>query len=221
MALRISVDLDGLRWADLFRFVDLARNGGIGPDDTVDVITYGSDPMSVSLSARIFPSTESGFLSVEPEQAPADNHRPAPLSISAGPSANGASPFGYDNSQDRSASQNGSHYPSFDGGAPERPSAPPPSGLPYGGYDQSAADRGAPGAPGGYPQFDGQQDRLGGAPGGQYAGFEPAFDRSGQPKDMAGGQNGVDSPYIEEFARLQEGLMRQVRRNDEVRPERA
>jgi hypothetical protein len=217
MALRISVDLDGLRWADLFRFVDLARNGGIGPDDQVDVITYGSDPMSVSLSARIFPQTDT-FLAVEPDGA-ADTLRSAPLSISPAPSpSNGSAPFGYDAPADRPPSSNGSHYPAFDN-APERPSSPPPSGLSYPAYD-APADRGAP-PPGGshYAQFDNSQpDRLGG--GGPYAGFEPAFDRGVPGKELPAGSP-VDSPYIEEFARLQEGLMRQVRRNDEVRPERA
>jgi hypothetical protein len=214
MALRISVDLDGLRWADLFRFVDLARNGGIGPDDQVDVITYGSDPMSVSLSARIFPSTD-GFLSVEPDPG-GDALRAAPLSIGA--ASNGGPPF-YDAPTDRTAAQNGSHYPAFDN-TPERPTTAPPTGLPaYGpGYDQQP-DRGAPAPQGGhYPAFDGQQDRLP-AGSGQFAGFEPVFDRNQQPKEPAGGP-GPDSPYIEEFARLQEGLMRQVRRSDEVRPER-
>lgn len=54
MALRISVDLDGLRWADLFRFVELARNGGVAPVDLVDVRTFGTDGTPVSLAARIF-----------------------------------------------------------------------------------------------------------------------------------------------------------------------
>jgi hypothetical protein len=215
MALRISVDLDGLRWADLFRFVDLARNGGIGPDDQVDVITYGSDPMSVSLSARIFPQTDS-FLAVESDGA-AEALRSAPLSISPAPASNTGSPqFSYDTAGDR-PSPNGSHYPGFDN-APERPTSPPPSGLSYPSYD-APADRGGP-APGGnhYPSFDnGQQERMSGGP---YAGFEPAFDRGTPVKDLPGG-NPADSPYVEEFARLQEGLMRQVRRNDEVRPERA
>jgi len=218
MALRISVDLDGLRWADLFRFVDLARNGGIGPDDQVDVITYGSDPMSVSLSARIFPQTE-GFLAVEPEAAAADG-RSAPLSISPAPSSNGSAPFGYDNGVERSVQPPSPHYPSFDG-APERPSSPPPTGMPnYPAYE-APPERGAPSGQGGhYPSFDnGQQDRLPG--GGPYAGFEPAFDRGQPGKEMPGPPNPADSPYIEEFARLQEGLMRQVRRGDEVRPERA
>ncbi|MDT3440028.1 MULTISPECIES: hypothetical protein [unclassified Pseudofrankia] len=222
MALRISVDLDGLRWADLFRFVDLARNGGIGPDDQVDVITYGSDPMSVSLSARIFPQTD-GFLSPEQDAgAGADALRSAPLSISPAPSSNGSSPFGYDGGTERAPSQGGgAHYPSFDG-APERPSTPPPTGMPnYPAYE-APADRGAPSGQGGghYPSFDGgQPDRLPG--GGPYAGFEPAFDRGQPGKEMPGAPNPADSPYIEEFARLQEGLMRQVRRGDEVRPERA
>lgn|GEM_PF-3187290 len=222
MALRISVDLDGLRWADLFRFVDLARNGGIGPDDQVDVITYGSDPMSVSLSARIFPQTD-GFLSVE-QDAGAESLRAAPLSISPAPASNGSTPFGYEGGADRPAPAGGSHYPSFDG-APERPSTPPPpppSGMPnYPAYE-APADRGVPSgqAGGHYPPFDGgQPDRL--PNGGPYAGFEPAFDRGQPGKDLPGGANPADSPYIEEFARLQEGLMRQVRRGDEVRPERA
>lgn len=220
MALRISVDLDGLRWADLFRFVDLARNGGIGPDDQVDVITYGSDPMSVSLSARIFPQSE-GFLAVEQEGG-ADALRSSPLSISAAPATNGSGQFGYDAAPDRAPSSNGSHYPGFEN-APERPTSPPPSGLSYPAYD-APADRGQP-AQGAnhYPSFDnGQPDRLppGNGGGGPYAGFEPAFDRGAPGKELPGG-NPADSPYIEEFARLQEGLMRQVRRNDEVRPERA
>ncbi|MBL7489553.1 hypothetical protein I6A60_39675 [Frankia sp. AgB1.9] len=217
MALRISVDLDGLRWADLFRFVDLARNGGIGPDDQVDVITYGSDPMSVSLSARIFPQTD-GFLAVEPDGG-SDALRSSPLSISAAPATNGSAPFGYESAPDRSAPSNGSHYPAFDNAPPERPSSPPPS---YPAYD-APADRGAPQQGGNhYPSFDnGQPDRLpGGGGGSPYAGFEPAFDRGAPGKELPGG-NPADSPYIEEFARLQEGLMRQVRRNDEVRPERA
>ncbi|OHV38068.1 MULTISPECIES: hypothetical protein [Pseudofrankia] len=217
MALRISVDLDGLRWADLFRFVDLARNGGIGPDDQVDVITYGSDPMSVSLSARIFPQTD-GFLSNEPE-AGADALRSAPLSISPAPSSNGSSPFGYDGGNDRPAAPAGAHYPSFDG-PPERPPTPPPNGMPnYPAYE-APPERGGPSGQGGghYPSFDGgQPDRPSGGP---YAGFEPAFDRGQPGKDLPGAPNQGDSPYIEEFARLQEGLMRQVRRGDEVRPER-
>ncbi|MBL7498213.1 hypothetical protein I6A84_18085 [Frankia sp. CNm7] len=214
MALRISVDLDGLRWADLFRFVDLARNGGIGPDDQVDVITYGSDPMSVSLSARIFPQSD-GFLSGEQESG-AEALRSAPLSINPAPSSNGSSPYGYDAAADRAQSPNGAHYPSFDG-APERPSTPPSN---YPAYE-APSDRGAPGGQGGshYPSFDnGQPERMAG--GGQYAGFEPVFDRGAPGKELPG-SNPADSPYIEEFARLQEGLMRQVRRNDEVRPERA
>jgi hypothetical protein len=215
MALRISVDLDGLRWADLFRFVDLARNGGIGPDDTVDVITYGSDPMSVSLSARISAQNDN-FLSVEPDSG-VEALRSAPLSISAGPSSNGSSPFGYDSATDRGASANGLHYPSFDPSADRSGGAGGNGMTNYASAYEAPADRAA--GPGGhYPPFDGNQsDRLGG---GQYAGFEPMFDR-GQPAKDHGGAPGGDSPYIEEFARLQEGLMRQVRRNDEVRPERA
>jgi hypothetical protein len=213
MALRISVDLDGLRWADLFRFVDLARNGGIGPDDQVDVITYGSDPMSVSLSARILAQSD-GFGPAESDGA-SEPLRSAPLSISPAPSANGSAQFGYDNQPERPGSPNGAHYPAFDN-APERPTTPPPS---YPAYE-APADRGAP-AQGAshYPSFDnGQPDRLNG--GGPYAGFEPAFDRGAPGKELPSG-NPADSPYIEEFARLQEGLMRQVRRGDEVRPERA
>jgi len=213
MALRISVDLDGLRWADLFRFVDLARNGGIGPDDQVDVITYGSDPMSVSLSARILAQSD-GFGSAESDSA-SESLRSAPLSISPAPSANGSAQFGYDSQPERAGSSNGAHYPAFDN-APERPTAPPPN---YPAYE-APADRGAPSQGAShYPSFDnGQPDRLNG--GGPYAGFEPAFDRGAPGKELPSG-NPADSPYIEEFARLQEGLMRQVRRNDEVRPERA
>ena len=217
MALRISVDLDGLRWADLFRFVDLARNGGISADETVDVITYGSDPMSVSLSARIFPQSDT-FLTPEQEAA-AEALRSAPLSISPAPSSGQASPYGYDNTPDRAAPPSTSPYPPFEG-VQERPAGPAPTVMPsYPGYD-APADRPAPGGPGGhYPAFDnGQPDRLGAA--GQYAGFEPMFDRGQPGKELQGGPGG-ESPYVEEFARLQEGLMRQVRRNDEVRPERA
>ncbi|EFC79991.1 hypothetical protein [Parafrankia sp. EUN1f] len=227
MALRISVDLEGLRWADLFRFVDLARSGGIGPDDQVDVITYGSDPMSVSLSARIYPASD-GFLSSEqPELGPGDGLRgAAPLSIAPGSGSSGG--FGYDGSADRSASSNGNHYPSFDNGADRSASAAgnlPAYGPP--GYD-SQLERGTPPPPppppppsGGshYPAFDAPTDRLAGQSNGQFAGFEPVFDRSQGAKEP-GGAGGVESPYIEEFARLQEGLMRQVRRDGEVRPDR-
>ncbi|MCM3924493.1 hypothetical protein ND748_22860 [Frankia sp. AiPs1] len=220
MALRISVDLDGLRWADLFRFVDLARNGGISADDQVDVITYGSDPMSVSLSARIYPATES-FLSSEQPEASGDGLRGAPLSISPGSAAPNGSGFAYDGgSAERNAAQNGTHYPAFDNGQ-DRAGAPGGGSLPpYGpGYD-APTDRGGP-APGGhYPAFDGQPDRMSPNGGGQFAGFEP-FDRSGPGKEPGGAPGQVESPYIEEFARLQEGLMRQVRRTDEVRPDRS
>jgi hypothetical protein len=219
MALRISVDLDGLRWADLYRFVDLARNGGIGPDDQVDVITYGSDPMSVSLSARIYPASDS-FLSDVPEVGSGDSLRSPPLSISPSSAGSNGSTFGYDSQSDRSGSANGSHYPAFDG-QPDRSSPAAGGNLPsYGsGYD-SAADRTAPAPANGshYPAFDGQPDRLPAA-GGQFAGFEPVFDRSAQPKEPSGTPGPAESPYIEEFARLQEGLMRQVRRDD-ARPDR-
>jgi hypothetical protein len=221
MALRISVDLDGLRWADLFRFVDLARNGGISAEDQVDVITYGSDPMSVSLSARIYPASE-GFLSTEQSEAANDAMRGAPLSIAPGaPAANGAA-FGYESgTAERPPSANGTHYPAFDNGQ-ERAAAPgAPSMPPYGpGYD-TPSDRGVPQSAGGhYPAFDGQPDRMPPNGSGQFAGFEP-FDRSAPGKDPQGAPGGVESPYIEEFARLQEGLMRQVRRTDEVRPDRS
>ncbi len=220
MALRISVDLDGLRWADLFRFVDLARNGGISAEDQVDVITYGSDPMSVSLSARIYPATES-FLSTEPSDASGDGLRGAPLSIAPGAAAPNGSGFAYDGgSAERNAAQNGTHYPAFDNGQ-ERAGAPGAGSLPpyRPGYD-APTDRGGP-APGGhYPTFDGQPDRMPPNGGGQFAGFEP-FDRSGPGKEPGGAPGQVESPYIEEFARLQEGLMRQVRRTDEVRPDRS
>ena len=223
MALRISVDLDGLRWADLFRFVDLARNGGIGPDDQVDVITYGSDPMSVSLSARIYPASDA-FLSMENELGSGDaaGRVGSPLAVNPpNPASNGSS-FGYDASPERGASANGAHYPSFEN-TPERPAANPGNGLPsYGpAYDQQI-DRNAPGAAGGahYPAFDGQPERMPGAPG-QFAGFETVYDRTAAPKEQPNQGAPADSPYIEEFARLQEGLMRQVRRSDEVRPDRA
>ncbi|SNQ50712.1 conserved hypothetical protein [Frankia canadensis] len=221
MALRISVDLDGLRWADLFRFVDLARNGGISAEDQVDVITYGSDPMSVSLSARIYPASE-GFLSTDQSEAAGEAMRSAPLSIAPGATSPNGSSFGYDSgAAERPPSPNGSHYPAFDSGQ-ERPAAPvAPSMPPYGpGYD-APGDRGLPpNGAGHYPAFDGQQDRMPPGAGGQFAGFEP-FDRSATGKEPQGAPGGVESPYIEEFARLQEGLMRQVRRTDEVRPDRS
>ncbi|EIV93734.1 hypothetical protein [Frankia sp. QA3] len=220
MALRISVDLDGLRWADLFRFVDLARNGGISAEDQVDVITYGSDPMSVSLSARIYPASE-GFLSAEQSDASGDSLRGAPLSIAPGTSTPNGSGFAYDGgSAERNAAPNGTHYPSFDNGQ-DRAAAAGGGGLPpYGpGYD-APADRGVPASGGHYPAFDGQPDRMPPNGSGQFAGFEP-FDRSGPGKEPVGAPGQVESPYIEEFARLQEGLMRQVRRTDEVRPDRS
>jgi hypothetical protein len=220
MALRISVDLDGLRWADLFRFVDLARNGGISAEDQVDVITYGSDPMSVSLSARIYPATES-FLSSEQPEASGDGLRGAPLSIAPGSAAPNGSGFAYDGgSAERNGAQNGTHYPAFDNGQDRAGAGGGGSLPPYGpGYD-APTDRGGP-APGGhYPAFDGQPDRMSPNGGGQFAGFEP-FDRSGPGKEPGGAPGQVESPYIEEFARLQEGLMRQVRRTDEVRPDRS
>ncbi|WP_242424145.1 hypothetical protein, partial [Frankia sp. EI5c] len=210
----------------LFRFVDLARSGGIGPEDQVDVITYGSDPMSVSLSARIYPAAD-GFLSNEqPELGSSEGLRgPAPLSLAPGNGSAGGG-FGYDTPVDRAAS-NGAHYPAFDNGSDRGSSAGP--NLPaYGppGYD-GQSDRGTPPPPpppppsGGthYPAFDAPSDRLPGQSGGQFAGFEPVFDRSQGGKE-ASGPGGGESPYIEEFARLQEGLMRQVRRDGEVRPDR-
>jgi hypothetical protein len=223
MALRISVDLDGLRWADLFRFVDLARNGGISADDQVDVITYGSDPMSVSLSARIYPATDS-FLSMDTDTGSSDSlgRAGAPLAV-APPSPNG-SPFGYDSAVDRGPSANGSHYPAFEN-PPERPATPGGSGLPSYAqpYDHSPERPVPPSANGAhYPSFDGQADRLPTAAPGQFAGFETVYDRNQGAKEPAGpaGGPGVESPYVEEFARLQEGLMRQVRRSDEGRPDR-
>ncbi|MCK9900078.1 hypothetical protein CC117_05180 [Parafrankia colletiae] len=226
MALRISVDLEGLRWADLFRFVDLARSGGIGPEDQVDVITYGSDPMSVSLSARIYPASDGFLASDQQELGPGDGLRgPAPLSLAPG-SPSSAGGFGYDTSGERPSS-NGSHYPAFDNGS-ERPPAGAGNLPAYGppGYD-SQPERGTPPPPpppppaGGshYPAFDAPNERLPGQGGGQFAGFEPVFDRSQNGKET-GVAGGVESPYIEEFARLQEGLMRQVRRDGEVRPDR-
>jgi hypothetical protein len=220
MALRISVDLDGLRWADLFRFVDLARNGGISAEDQVDVITYGSDPMSVSLSARIYPASD-GLLTTEQPDTSGDSLRGAPLSIAPGvANANGAA-YGYDaGSADRAPSPNGTHYPAFDNVQDRAAASAPPSMPPYGpGYD-APGDRGVPPAGGHYPAFDGQPDRMPPNGGGQFAGFEP-FDRSAPGKEPGGAPGQVESPYIEEFARLQEGLMRQVRRTDEVRPDRS
>ncbi len=224
MALRISVDLDGLRWADLFRFVDLARSGGIGADDQVDVITYGSDPMSVSLSARIYPASDS-FLAMDADAGSGDSlaRVGAPLAVNPpSPSSNG-SPFGYDAPVERGASANGSHYPAFENSS-ERPPAASGGGVPAypPSYDHNP-DRQSPQAANGghYPSFDGQPERLPAAPPGQFAGFETVYDRNQtakEPVGQAGG--GVESPYVEEFARLQEGLMRQVRRSDEVRPDR-
>jgi hypothetical protein len=180
------------------------------------VITYGSDPMSVSLSARIFPQSDA-FLSPEQESA-AEALRSAPLSISPAPSSSNSSPYGYDGPADRGAPASGSPYPAFDA-AQDRSGPPAPTAMPsYPGYE-SPSDRGAVAGPSGhYPSFEGgQPDRLGA--GGQYAGFEPMFDRGQPGKDLPGGPGG-ESAYVEEFARLQEGLMRQVRRGDEVRPER-
>ncbi|WP_131765817.1 hypothetical protein [Candidatus Protofrankia californiensis] len=226
MALRISVDLDGLRWADLFRFVDLARNGGIGPEDQVDVITYGSDPLSVSLSARIYPPADV-FGPGEAELGGESAGRSGMPAVAAAPSPNGSS-FGYDPPADeRGSGGNGTHYPAFEA-AGERPGQGGAPNLPSfsGGYDGQGERGAAPTAVAThYPAFDGQGERLGpGGAGGQFAGFEPVFDRQGGIKEPGGNGPGVpgqvDSPYIEEFARLQEGLMRQVRRPDEVRPER-
>ncbi|WP_250285734.1 hypothetical protein [Frankia sp. CiP1_Cm_nod2] len=237
MALRISVDLDGLRWADLFRFVDLARNGGIGADDQVDVITYGNDPLSVSLSARIYPPADA-FGSGEPEPGGEPAGRTSVPAIGAAPPSSNGSSFGYDPPADeRGPNGNGAHYPSFEAPS-ERPAPGPPPNLPSfsGGYD-GQGERGAPptAVATHYPSFDGQPERLGpGGVGGQFAGFEPVFDRQGGALQGGALQGGikepvpggpglpgpVDSPYVEEFARLQEGLMRQVRRPDEVRPER-
>jgi hypothetical protein len=223
MALRISVDLDGLRWADLFRFVDLARNGGIGADDQVDVITYGSDPMSVSLSARIYPASDS-LLALDSDHGSGDSlgRVGAPLAVNPpSPSSNG-SPFGYDTPVDRSASANGSHYPAFEN-PPERAPAASGSSVPAypPSYDHNPERPGTQASNGAhYPSFDGQPERLPAASG-QFAGFETVYDRNQAAKEPAGQSGGgVESPYVEEFARLQEGLMRQVRRTDEVRPDR-
>jgi hypothetical protein len=140
------------------------------------------------------------------------------------PSPNGSS-FGYDAPPgERGASGNGTHYPAFE--APgDRPGPGTPNLPSFAGGYEGQGERGGPSAPGGthYPAFDGPGgERIGpGGAGGQFAGFEPVFDRQGSAKEPgAGGQGQVESPYIEEFARLQEGLMRQVRRSDEVRPER-
>ncbi|WP_131745893.1 hypothetical protein [Frankia sp. Cppng1_Ct_nod] len=225
MALRISVDLDGLRWVDLFRFVDLARNGGIGPDDQVDVITYGSDPLSVSLSARIYPPADA-FGPADAEIINEPTSRPAIPAVAPpqGPPAPNGSPFGYDAPPgERGPAGNGAHYPTFEAPGERQGQGTPNLPSFSGGYD-GQGDRNAPPLPGGthYPPFDGQGERLGpGGPAGQFAGFEPVFDRQGGTKEPGpGGQSQVESPYIEEFARLQEGLMRQARRPDEVRPER-
>jgi hypothetical protein len=180
--------------------------------------------MSVSLSARIYPTTDS-FLSDVPEVGSGDSLRSAPLSISPSSASANGSGFGYDSQGDRGAAANGSHYPAFDG-QQDRSGQAGGGNLPaYGpGYD-APSDRTAPVSSNGshYPAFDGQQDRLPAA-GGQFAGFEPVFDRSAQGgqgvgKEASGSPGQVDSPYIEEFARLQEGLMRQVRRDDS-RPDR-
>jgi hypothetical protein len=223
MALRISVDLDGLRWADLFRFVDLARNGGIGPDDQVDVITYGSDPMSVSLSARIYPASDA-FLSMDTELGSGEGvgRVGSPLAVNPPSSTSNGSSFGYDPASDRGTASNGAHYPSFES-TPERPAANAGSQLPgYGpGYDHQTDRNSQPAANGAhYPAFDAQPDRMAAAPG-QFGGFETVYDRTAQAKEPQNQGAATDSPYIEEFARLQEGLMRQVRRGDEVRPDRA
>jgi hypothetical protein len=222
MALRISVDLDGLRWADLFRFVDLARNGGISADDQVDVITYGSDPLSVSLSARIYPPSE-GFLSSLDHELPSAEpvSRGNVPAVAPPPAAPGGPTFGYDGPSERApAPGGGTHYPAFE--SSDRPAGTP--NLPgFNGYEPGEPRPPAPSPNGGhYPAFDPQTERINpGNGGGQFAGFEPVFDRNGNAKDpSAGAQGPVDSPYLEEFARLQEGLMRQVRRPDEVRPDR-
>lgn len=97
MALRISVDLDGLRWADLFRFVELARNGGVSPADPVDVRTFGTDGTPVSLAARIF---------TDPNVAP------APALPPGGPPAPPGGP-------------NGAQYAPFDRGATRLPAGLP------------------------------------------------------------------------------------------------
>jgi hypothetical protein len=156
MALRISVDLDGLRWADLFRFVDLARSGGVGPDDQVDVISYGSDSLATSLSARIYPSAE-GLLA-----------------------AAGA----------------------FDSSA----SNPPPSQV-----EPPTRDSGLPSPP---PLSSNGQ---------HFAPFEPTFERSSASKSRGEGLGQpphVESPYVDEFTRLQEGLMRPVRRVEDAGSDR-
>lgn len=223
MALRISVDLDGLRWADLFRFVDLARSGGIEADDQVDVITYGSDPLSVSLSARIYPGADA-FAALDSDgrgREPSLTRGDGPPALAAvPPSAPPPGAFGYENSHDRPTAPpaNGSSYPAFD----DR-QAPPngANGSAFAAY-QNQPERVPSGGGNGaqFPPFDNQGERLpAAAPNGQgFAGFETVFDRSGKEQ---GGTNGVDTPYMEEFARLQEGLIRPVvRRGDENRLDR-
>ncbi len=219
MALRISVDLDGLRWADLFRFVDLARNGGIEPDDQVDVITYGSDPLSVSLSARIYPGAdtfsalESGLGGSEVTGGNEGALAVAPPPPSAPPAGNS---FGYEAPHERPGGPP-PNFPSFDPHADRVASAG--NGSAFAAY-QNQPDRSAPAGNGtSFPPFEGQPDRLpSSSPNGQsFAGFETVFDRSNKE---AGGPPAVDSPYMEEFARLQEGLMRPVRRGDDGRHDR-
>src|SRR5215471_12407218 len=114
MALRISVDLDGLRWADLYRFVDLARNGGIEPDDQVDVITYGSDPLSVSLSARIYPGADAfaGLDADVPASEPPGRHD-GPLAVAPVSGPLSAPTFGYETQHDRPAVP--PNFPTFEG----------------------------------------------------------------------------------------------------------
>jgi hypothetical protein len=221
MALRISVDLDGLRWADLFRFVDLARNGGIGAEDQVDVITYGSDPLSVSLSARIYPPADA-FAPGETDGSEASGRGGSSGAPANGSQSSNGSSFAYDPpAADRAGSAAGTHYPAFE--APGERTGQAAPGLPSfgGGYDAPPERNAAPQPNSAhYPAFDTGGDRMA-AGGGQFAGFEPVFDRQGGPKESGAPAPGqIDSPYIEEFARLQEGLMRQVRRPDEVRPER-
>jgi hypothetical protein len=222
MALRISVDLDGLRWADLFRFVDLARNGGIEPDDQVDVITYGSDPLSVSLSARIYPGADA-FAALDADLGGHDpvGRSDGPLSLA--PPVSPPPSFGYETSHDRptAPSSNGSHYPAFDPHTERVAPAAAANGSAFAAYQNQPERPGPVGSNGSqFPPFDSQPDRLPPAPpGGQgFPGFETVFDRGGKEP---GANSGVDTPYLEEFARLQEGLIRPaVRRGDESRHDR-
>jgi hypothetical protein len=219
MALRISVDLDGLRWADLFRFVDLARNGGIEPDDQVDVITYGSDPLSVSLSARIYPGADT-FSALEADLVGDGAHRnEGTLAVTPPPVGGPPAPtsFGYEAPHERPSGPP-PNFPSFDPHADRV--APAANGSAFAAY-QNQPDRSVAASNGSaFPPFEGQPDRLASSSqnGQSFAGFETVFDRSN--KDGGGAPAAVDSPYMEEFARLQEGLMRPVRRGDEARHDR-